>query len=252
MFKRKAVSFVTGFLILFFIYHFPEFFSAFWIMAACKIGFLAVAFFIALAQGWKGLGAYGLSLKTKWENNLLMGLLLGLLFFTLSFFLSVQMGYEKITAIQSITTIAKQLPMILVMTAFPSIAEDILTRGYLYAHTGKFMKPFFWILLSSIIYVLNHIWRLNDGPAVLTYLFILGMVLAYAVWIAKSLWLAFGIHWGANIAFESTHSFIQTTSIVANDTSTWILAGTWSLLLVLLAIIGLTKNGTNIHFNQSS
>ncbi|MBK6634902.1 MAG: CPBP family intramembrane metalloprotease [Chitinophagaceae bacterium] len=109
--------------------------------------------------------------------------------------------------------------MLLLMTAIPSIAEDILTRGYLYGHL-KFMKPLGWILLSAIIYVLNHIWRLNDGLPVLTYLFILGIVLAFAVWLTKSLWLAFGIHWGANIAFESSNSIIHTKALVQHDGST--------------------------------
>ncbi|MBL0152989.1 MAG: CPBP family intramembrane metalloprotease [Chitinophagaceae bacterium] len=129
-----------------------------------------------------------------------------------------------------------QLPMLLLMTAIPSVAEDILTRGYLYAHL-KFMKPVWWILLSSAVYVLNHIWRLSDGAAVLTYLFLLGLVLAAAVWIKRSLWLAFGIHWGANIAFESTHSMVQTKTIVQHEGPLWILAGIWALLLLVLAMI---------------
>lgn len=126
------------------------------------------------------------------------------------------------------------------MTAIPSIAEDILTRGYLFGHL-KFMKPLGWIVLSAIIYVLNHIWRLNDGLAVLTYLFILGIVLAFTVTLTKSLWLAFGIHWGANIAFESSNSIIQTKTIVQHDGPTWLLALAWAFLLGLFVIFNLNK-----------
>ncbi len=237
---KEIISFVIGFLILFFIYHFPEFFSAFWVMATFKIGFLIIAFILARIQGWKGLGGYGLGFTHRWVSNLSKGLLAGLFFFSLSIFVSMQLGYEKITEIKSFKNVINQLPMILLMTAIPSIAEDILTRGYMYAHL-KFMKPIWWILLSSIIYVLNHIWRLNDGPAVLMYLFILGVVLAFAVWIAKSLWLAFGIHWGANIAFESGNSIIHTESLVNHDGATWVLAISWVLLLVLLIILNQNK-----------
>ena len=133
-----------------------------------------------------------------------------------------------------------QLPVMLIMTAIPSVAEDILTRGYLYGHL-KFMKPSVWILLSSGIYVLNHIWRLNDGAAVITYLFLLGVVLAVAVWTTQSLWLAFGIHWGANIAFEAGNSFIHTRTLVQHDGGTWLLALTWALLLILLLIFNRDK-----------
>ncbi len=239
--SRKAIgSFITGFIILFVVYHFPEYFSAFWIMATFKIGFLIVAFILARLQGWKGLGGYGLGFTSKWATNLIAGLSIGLLFFALSVFVSVKLGYEEITGIGSFKSVISQLPMILLMTSIPSVAEDILTRGYLYGHL-KFMKPLGWILLSSIVYVLNHIWRLQDGAAVLSYLFLLGIVLASAVWLTKSLWLAFGIHWGANIAFESTNSIIPTKTLVQHDGSTWLLAASWALLLVILAMLHLTN-----------
>jgi len=242
---RSIFSFIAGFLVLFAVYHFPEYFSAFWIMATFKIGFLVVAFILARLQGWKGLGGYGLGLSKPWILDLLKGLLTGLLFFALSVLVSVKCGYEAVTHPLFFRNIIDQLPMILLMTAIPSVAEDILTRGYLYGHL-KFMKPVGWILLSAVIYVLNHIWRLNDGPAVLTYLFILGLVLAMSVWITKSLWLAFGIHWGANIAFESSHSIIHTNPLVQHNGATWLLAASWALLLVLLLIFNRDKISNRI------
>lgn len=250
MVQNKAASFFIGFLILFSIYHLPEFFSAFWLMAICKIGFLVIAYLLAKAQGWQGLNGYGLSFKGKWITNLLAGLLFGIIFFTVAFGLSIILGYEKIASVNSISVLVGQLPFILLMTAIPSIAEDILTRGYLYAHTSKFLRIFVWMLLSSVIYVLNHIWRLDDGLAVLGYLFLLGMVLAYAVWITKSLWLAFGIHWGANIAFECTNTAVSTITSGTTNTSNWILAGSWALLLVLLFIARQVKNTSAISTMQ--
>ncbi len=236
MTPKSLFSFFSGFLVLFFIYHFPEFFTAFWIMATFKIGFLVVAFVLARLQGWKGLGGYGLGFSKNRAADLGKGLLAGLFFFALSVFISIQLGYEEITAVSSFGHLLNQLPMLLLMTAIPSVAEDILTRGYLFAHL-KFMKPIWWILLSSAVYVLNHIWRLTDGTAVLSYLFLLGLVLAAAVWVKRSLWLAFGIHWGANIAFESTHSIVQTKTLVQHEGPVWILAGTWALLLAVLFLV---------------
>lgn len=242
--RRKLFSFLIGFFALFSIYHFPEFFSEFWIAATFKIGFLVAAFLIALAQGWKGLGGYGLGIKGKWGWHLLIGILTGLGFFTLYFFTSITMGFQTLIASETLDTIFKSLPLILLMTAIPSMAEDILTRGYLYAHLGKWMSPFSWVILSSIIYVLNHIWRLNDGPAVLSYLFLLGMVLAVAVQLVRSLWLAFGIHWGANIAFEVINSSFQTRSIGDGSSDTYVLAGIWGVLLIILLSLYLIKNKT--------
>ena len=233
---KKIISFISGFVLLFFIYHFPEFFTAFWIMAVFKIGFLIIAFLLARLQGWKGLEGYGFGLSQGWAVFLLKGLGTGLLFFFLSVVVSIQLGWEHVISIEPVPGILKQLPMILLMTAIPSAAEDILTRGYLYAHL-KQLKPWVWILISAVVYVLNHIWRLNDGPAVLLYLLLLGLVLALAVWVTKSLWLAFGIHWGANIAFESSRSFIQTKAASATADNTWLLAASWALLLVIMLVI---------------
>ncbi len=241
MSRKGIISFFAGFLVLFFVYHFPEFYAAFWIMAIFKIGFLVVAFLLARLQGWKGLGGYGLGLAKGWAANLIKGLLVGLFFFSLSVFVSILSGYQAILEVSSFKDVVVKLPMILLMTAVPSIAEDILTRGYLFAHL-KFIKNGWWILLSASVYVLNHIWRLQDGPAVLSYLFVFGLLLALAVSITRSLWLAFGIHWGANIAFESCNSIIKTNTLVQHDGPNWLLAVTWALLLTLLLVFNWRKN----------
>lgn len=239
--KKAFLSFFAGFIILFVVYHFPEFFQAFWIMATFKIGFLLVALLLAFMQGWRGLGAYGLGFKPGWGFKLVKGLCIGLLGFGLALLSAVLLGYDKIVVFPSLLVLVKNIPMLLLMTSIPSVAEDILTRGYLFGHWGNKMNAVSWILMSAIVFVLNHIWRLNDGAAVLAYLFLLGLVLAYTVWKTKSLWMAFGIHWGSNIAFESTNSLFTTESLVSHKGSTWILAAVWGLVFIGLRITDRTK-----------
>lgn len=232
--KKEIYSFISGFFILFLIYHFPEFFSVFWVAAVFKTVFLLVALLLAFFQGWRKVSIYGLILKSKWGLKLFLGLIVGLFGFGLSVLISTLFGFEKIVSFPSTQMLIDQLPMILLMTSIPSIAEDILTRGYLFGHLKNVMSGKMWILISAVVYVLNHIWRLTDGVAVLSYLFLLGLLLAYTVWDTKSLWLAFGIHWGANIAFESTNSLIKTESEGFYQGSTWILALVWGFLLIIM------------------
>ena len=239
--NRVVIKFLAGFLLLFVVYHFPEFFPVFWVMAVFKIGFLLVAFVLGRLQGWKGLEGYGLGFSKRWWQHLLQGLFIGIFFFSVSVLVSVLVRYEEFNGIASIDVVIKGLPMLLLMTSFPSIAEDILTRGYLYGHLFNKMKPWHWVLLSAVVYVLNHIWRLNEDPSVLVYLFLLGVVLASAVWKTKSLWLAFGIHWGANLAFESSHSFVETKPLVTHYGSTWLMAASWLLLVILFGITAKPK-----------
>lgn len=201
--------------------------------AVFKIGFLVAAILLGYVQGWKALNGYGLAFKNKWGRDLLLGLLLGLVTFLVSIFISVQMNFEKLESIQPLQVFINALPLTLLMTFFPSIAEDILTRGYLFGHL-KTLRPGTWILLSATLYVLNHIWRLNDGLPVLSYLFLLGLVLAVCVMGRKSLWLAFGIHWGSNIAFTLSGKGINLETTGNPTGPTWALALSWALLLIFL------------------
>ncbi len=240
----KPLSFLLGLALLFLVYHFPEFFQAFWIMALFKIGFLLVAYLLARVQGWRGLEGYGLGLHRGWWKQLAGGLISGAAFFILSIILSVGFQFELWVGIAGPEKILSSLPMILLMTAFPSIAEDILTRGYLQGHLKK-MGTGSFVLVSAAFYVLNHIWRLQDGAAVLTYLFLLGLVLAYTLRSTGYLWLAFGIHWGANIGFELSRSAIETQTI-RPDGGTWMLALCWGALLLILFFVFPLKNKTGV------
>ena len=85
-------------------------------------------------------------------------------------------------------------------TFLPSIAEDILTRGLWWRQVGEALSPVTFVALSAVVYVLNHIFRLANGPAEWAMLACFGV--AYAVALVKSgtLWAAVGLHWGWNLA----------------------------------------------------
>ncbi|PZX62333.1 CPBP family intramembrane glutamic endopeptidase [Hydrotalea sandarakina] len=233
---KSFFSFAAGFVVLFFLYHFPEFFNSFWISAVFKTLVLVGAYIIARMQGWKGWEGYGLGkIKHRWLF-LVIGLCIGILFFSLSWLASILFQFETITKMQVWQQWMMQLPQIMLITFIPSLAEDILTRGYWYVHFS-FLKSWHWVLLSAIVFVLNHIWRLNDGWAVLSYLFLLGIALAITIRLSHSLWPALGIHWGANLAYQTIASFITTENRVEHAGSTWLLAAAWALLVVVLLLM---------------
>ncbi len=51
-----------------------------------------------------------------------------------------------------------------------------------------------------MVYVLNHVYRLAQGPSEWVTLFCFGLAYATAVVRTGSLWLAVGLHWGWNLA----------------------------------------------------
>lgn len=88
----------------------------------------------------------------------------------------------------------------LAYTVLPSIAEDIVTRGFLMrALAAPGRRPVF-IVASALLYVLNHIYRLANGPLEWLMLFCFGLAYAAALYYSGSLWAAIGLHWGWNFA----------------------------------------------------
>jgi hypothetical protein len=98
-----------------------------------------------------------------------------------------------------------------VFTFIPSVAEDILTRGLLFRATpGTWPAPLF-VLFSAAVYVLNHVYRLAEGPLEWMRLFCLGLAYAAALARTGSLWAAIALHWGWNLANEALPLFVSTT-----------------------------------------
>lgn len=89
---------------------------------------------------------------------------------------------------------------ILPYTFFPSVAEDIVTRGFLMRAFPALSRRRLFIVASSALYVLNHIYRLSNGPLEWAMLFAFGLAYAAALFYSRSLWPAIGLHWGWNYA----------------------------------------------------
>jgi membrane protease YdiL (CAAX protease family) len=85
-------------------------------------------------------------------------------------------------------------------TVLPSIAEDIVTRGFLMRALPALGRRPIFIVASALLYVLNHIYRLANGPLEWLMLFCFGLAYAAALYYSGSLWAAIGLHWGWNFA----------------------------------------------------
>lgn len=90
--------------------------------------------------------------------------------------------------------------MAAVSTFVPSLAEDILTRGFWWRASGiRWTGPGF-VAFTATVYTLNHIYRLANGPAEWLMLFSFGVAYASAMLRSGSLWSAVGLHWGWNLS----------------------------------------------------
>lgn len=87
-----------------------------------------------------------------------------------------------------------------VTTFIPSLAEDIVARGFWFRAWPVAGKGVGYVLLAAGVFVLTHVYRLGKGPLEWLMLFCTGLAFAAAAARTGSLWGAVGLHWGWNLA----------------------------------------------------
>ena len=232
---------IKGFVILFLVYHLPEFLQNHYqkpLILVLELGMLlltVISFYIGRRWHQNGFRIYGFySFRKNW-GNLIQGLIIGIFLAASANLLPVLLGWTRLSLHLNWGQILLQSLIFSIGTLLPSLAEDILTRGYLRAFWPETRNMKWLILISAAVYVLNHIFRLTK-PDVMLYLFILGYLLMWCYVKTGTLWLTLGIHWGSNIAYQCFTNLVSFNPIKETGMENYILAASYSLgiLLVLL------------------
>jgi len=87
------------------------------------------------------------------------------------------------------------------------------------------------------MYVLNHIYRLGNGPLEWLTLACFGVSCATALWRTGTLWAAVGLHWGWNLANATADSVLPLD--IAAPGQAPLLSAAMHLLMAVL-VLGLT------------
>ena len=124
----------------------------------------------------------------------------------------------------------------LLTTVFPSVAEDILTRGFWYRAWPVAGRGAAFVALSAGVFVLNHIYRLGLGPREWLMLLCSGLAFAAATVRTGSLWGAVGLHWGWNLA-SSLFDLVLDVQVLQPSVRTLSSAGTGLALLALVLLL---------------
>jgi len=166
---------------------------------------------LALAAAWPvgrwllasgGYRAYALERRADLPFLLAGAMLLAFAAKAAALLLGIALGAYRIApaeAAPGAAAAAGTALLLMVSTFIPSLAEDILTRGFWYRF-GPWRSGARFLILSSAVYVLNHIFRLDRGPVEWLTLFAFGLAYAAALLRTGSLWAALGLHWGWNLA----------------------------------------------------
>lgn len=240
---RKSIFFaLSGFIVLFLFYHLPEFLQIHFqkpFILVLELGmllFTVIAFVFGRQWHHNGFIIYGLHSLRKNRGNLAQGLLIGILVAAIANLIPVWLHWSEISIHVNWSQILL-LPLLFAAgTYLPSLAEDILTRGYLRIFWPESLNLNWLIPLSAAVYMLNHIFRLGK-PDVMLYLFVLGFLLMWCYVKTGTLWLTLGIHWGSNIAYQFFSNLIILKSIKETSMENYVLAGCYALGLLLVILL---------------
>ncbi len=246
---------IVGFALLLLLYQSAEGVGDHWmhsfaIQAALMVVALIAAWPVARALGWRARSwpdAYALAPRPGAGKWLLSGMLLAVALKLIAVLVGLRLGIYRETGMAApAAAVLAQMPMLLIGTFVPSLAEDILTRGYLRRAAGiEWPGGAVFVLTSSGLYVLNHIYRLGLGPREWVLLFAYGLTYAIAVWRTGSLWAAVGPHWGWNIGNGLSSAIVPMATVEARG-STLLSIGAHALML-LAVLVATTPRPGHVH-----
>jgi membrane protease YdiL (CAAX protease family) len=214
--QPRAGHRVAAFLILFLLYQSAEGVGGRLLQNfAVQASLMTLALLAAWPVGrWllQGRGYRAYALEPRRDLALLLGgaLLLAFAAKAAALALGLGLGIYRLAPAQpaapAAATAAGTVLFLMLSTFIPSLAEDILTRGFWYRF-GPWRSGARFLVLSSAVYVTNHIYRLDKGPVEWLTLFAFGLAYAAALLRTGSLWAALGLHWGWNLANALLDSF---------------------------------------------
>lgn len=164
--------------------------------------FLAIAWWCGRRLGYRGLDAWFMGLSARWGVLLGSCFALAILAKAAALWIGAMTGVYRIAvpAPTDAATVLLQALWMLPYTFLPSVAEDIVTRGFVMRAAPALSHRWVFIPVSAAVYVLNHIYRLANGPLEWMMVFCFGLAYAAALFYSRSLWAAIGLHWGWNYA----------------------------------------------------
>jgi hypothetical protein len=209
---RPISAWLPAFVVLFVCYQLPEGVGARWLQqpalaAGMMLAFLPVTWLVARALGLGMGAAYALEWSLGRAAVLGVGLVLAVSVKAAALMIGLKLGIYTADAAPTDppagAALLGALAWLSLSTFVPSLAEDILTRGF-WARlpAWRWSGPRF-VSFTAVLYVLNHIYRLGNGPSEWLMLLCFGLAYGAALWRTGSLWAAVGLHWGWNFAGQA-------------------------------------------------
>ena len=173
----------------------------FFLASALLSGYLCA--YILEGLPWRSLG---LTFKTPWFRDLLVGSIVGVLSLCLAVAIAAVAGGLRFTLGTSsmlwptVRAVGGTAALFLVA----ALAEEVLFRGYPLQTLSRSSLAWLGVLLTSVPFALAHFWNPNIVRGVtFANTALAGIWLAIAYLRTRNLWFPLGVHWGWNWALGS-------------------------------------------------
>ncbi|CAM4413008.1 CPBP family intramembrane metalloprotease [Paenibacillus alkaliterrae] len=174
--------------------------TVFWLLYACF--FFVLAQHVSKLTGLRGLADLGIKAHFGWKRNLRIGFIYGAGIWAVMYALLGVFGDFQVIGF-------KKPPeaVIFLIEAFAgifliSLINDLIVRGFVFAHLKGKIPSVALLLLSAVIYALDDVWLAGFSIQNTVFSVILGLSLGYVLLKSGSIWMNTGIHWGLNMMYS--------------------------------------------------
>lgn len=170
-------------------------------------GFFPLAHVVGRLSGAGGLGKLGLALHEGWGRNLLLGFVFCAFFWALKYVVLWALGAFRVEGLRPAGDIALLAVQAALAMFLSSATDDVLLRGYLFRQLSGSLSTGVLVALTTVAYVLNHVWYVHLDVQSCLFLGLLGLMFSLALARTGSLWLSIGLHWGGNVVYRFYDGF---------------------------------------------
>ena len=151
---------------------------------------------------WRSLG---LTFRTAWFRELLIGSAIGILSLTLAVAIATAAGGFTFSFSKSemLLGVTRSLCGSAVLFIIAALAEEAVFRGYPLQTLSRARLAWLGAFLTSVPFAMAHLWNPNSGKLPFANTALAGIWLAIAYFRTRSLWFPLGVHWAWNWALGS-------------------------------------------------
>lgn len=171
-----------------------------WLIYACS--FFILTRHVAKLTGLSGMGDLGLIAHFGWKRNLRIGFLCGAGIWAVMYLLLWGFGDFQVIGVKRAPEAVIFAIEVLTVLFLGSLINDLIVRGYVFAHLKGKIRNVYLLLISAFIYALDDVWLVGISISNILFSIVLGLLFGYVLLRTGSIWMNTGIHMGINVIYS--------------------------------------------------